>query len=485
MPVGVRQVLLVLIAFWHFSACRQAAFDTTVDPPDPVSVDLDSILRRGYISALIDNNSISYFIYKGEPMGYDYELLKLFADHLQVDLKINVTKTLGTAIEKLNEGEGDILAYPMTITKQRKQFVSFTRPHFNSYQVLVQRKPEGWRRLTADQIEQALIRNPVDLIGREVHVPRNSTFLHRLENLSEEIGGDIIIKVDSADAESEELIRRVARGEIEYTVANHAFAAVNAAYYPDIDVNTILSLPQQIAWGMRVNSPQLADAFNAWMDQIKKEPTFMVIFNRYYKSPNTSRIRKNSAYSSLGGNKLSPYDDHIREGAELLGWDWRLLAAVVYQESRFGEVEESWAGARGLMQLMPATAERFGAADVNDPIQNLRAGVKYLKYLDDYWAKRIPDTLQKQKFVLASYNAGLGHILDARNLAAHFGKDTLTWDYNVEEMLTRKSQPEYFNDPVVKLGYCKCTETVNYVRDVLNRYDMYAAHISGFPVAGN
>src|SRR5690606_36591883 len=344
---------------------------------------------------------------------------------------------------------------------------------------------DGWRRLTADQIDQAMIRDPVDLIGKEIHVPRNSTFLHRLENLSEEIGGDIIIKVDSSDAESEELIRQVARGEIELTVANHAFATVNAAYYPDIDVNTILSLPQQIAWGMRINSPQLMEAFNAWMDQIKKEPTFMVIYNRHYKSPNSSRIRRNSDYSSLGGNKLSPHDDLIREGATLVGWDWRLLAAVGYQEMHLGEVDEARAGARGVMQLMPATAERFGATDPDDPVRNLRAGVRYLRYLDDYWARHISDTLQRQKFVLASYNAGLGHIRDARNLAARFGKDTVTWDYNVEEMLTRKSQPEYFSDPVVKLGYCKCTETVNYVRDVLNRYDMYAAHISGFPVAGN
>src|SRR5690606_22581409 len=112
MPVRLRLVLLVLIAFWHFSACRQAAFDTNIHPPAPVSVDLDSILRRGHISALVDNNSISYFIYKGEPMGYDYELLKLFADHLNVDLKIIVTKELGTAIDKLNKGEGDILAFP-------------------------------------------------------------------------------------------------------------------------------------------------------------------------------------------------------------------------------------------------------------------------------------------------------------------------------------------------------------------------------------
>src|SRR5690606_16952978 len=149
--------------------------------------DLDSIRKRGYINALVDDNSISYFIYKGQPMGYDYELLQLFAEHLNVDLKINVTTGIGKAIDKLNQGETDIMAFPLTITKQRKQQVAFTRPHFNSYQVLVQRKPENWMKLTADQIEASMIRNPVDLIGKEVHVLKNSSFIGRLENLSEEI----------------------------------------------------------------------------------------------------------------------------------------------------------------------------------------------------------------------------------------------------------------------------------------------------------
>src|SRR5690606_2562092 len=223
--------------------------------------------------------------------------------------------------------------------------------------------------------------------------------------------------------------------------------------------STVLSLPQQIAWGVRPNSPQLLEAFNSWLEQIKKEPTFMVIYNRYYKSPRTSRIRMQSDYSSFGGNKLSPYDDLIKTGAVALGWDWRLLAAVIYQESRFEENDESWAGARGLMQLMPRTAERFGAAEVNNPAENLQAGVRYLQYLDNYWAKTIDDSEERTKFVLASYNAGLGHILDARELAASRGRNPAVWEDHVEEMLLKKSQPEYFNDPVVKTGYCRCRET--------------------------
>lgn len=485
MPARSSSILWVLIAFGLILSCHRPGSDEHIYLPPTAEIDLDSIQKRGYINALVDNNSISYFIYKGQPMGYDYELLRLFAEHLNVRLKINVTTGIEKAIGKLNRGEGDIMAFPLTITKQRKEHVAFTRPHFNSYQVLVQRKPENWKHLTAEQIEDAMIRNPAELVGKEVHVLRNSSFIGRLENLSEEIGGDILIKVDTSEAQSEELIKMVAHGRIDLTVADHSTAAVNAAYYPNIDVSTILSLPQQIAWGIRPNSPKLQEVFNTWLEQIKKEPTFMVIYNRYYKSPRTSRIRMNSDYSSLGGNKLSPYDDLIRAGADTLGWDWRLLAAVIYQESRFGQDDESWAGARGLMQLMPETAERFGSVDIDDPVENLGAGVKYLQYLDSYWRRTISDPDERTKFVLASYNAGLGHILDARKLAAKYQKDPTVWEFNVEEMLLKKSQPEYFHDPVVKVGYCRCQETVNYVQEVLNRYDQYRAHISvEFPIAG-
>lgn len=471
-----------------FTSCHNNPHKKQEAPPYgvPVKIDLDSIKRRGYLNVLIDNNSISYFIYKGQPMGYDYELLKLFAKDLGVHLKLNVTSGIGKAMQKLNAGEGDIMAFPLTITKDRKQFIAFSSPHFNSYQVLVQRKPDHWRRYTSDQIEDSLIRNPADLIGKEVVVLPQSSFVKRLENLSEEIGGDIVIEEDSADAESESLIKKVAQGEINLTVADHAIAAVNQAYYPNLDIQTIISLPQQIAWGLRQTSPELRQALNQWFDKIKREPTFMVIYNRYYKSPRTSRMRMHSDYSSLGGNKLSPYDDLIKKGAEKLGWDWRLLAAVIYQESHFQPQNESWAGAQGLMQLMPETAARFGVTDPSNPRQNIQAGVKYLRYLDKYWASSIPDQDERLKFVLASYNAGPTHIKDAQKLTKKYGGDPSIWYGNVEKFLQKKSKPEFFQDPVVQAGYCKCEEPVNYVIAVLDMYEEYKTHISAeIPLASN
>ncbi len=477
MTGSIRVFGCVLLVFAACLSCNRTPRLNFTSTPR-VDLDLDEIIKRGHINVLIDNNSISYFIYKGQPMGYEYELLNLLARELKIGLKIKVTSGVERAIDLLNRGEGDIIAFPLTVTKDRRKYVSFTNAHFNTYQVLVQRKPENWRQMTADEIEEELIRNPVYLVGKEVWVLPGTSFELRLENLSEEIGGDINIVRDTTSAETESLMRRVALGEIPYTVADHMFAEVNSHYYPNLDVKTAVSVTQQVAWALRKNSPKLRDTINTWLSEVKKDATFAVIYNRYFRSPRTSLIRMRSDYSSLGGNKLSPYDSLIKLGAESLGWDWRLLASVVYQESRFMPSVESWAGARGLMQLMPATARHFGVSNLDDPRQSLKAGVAFLKYLDKYWTRHIDDRDERLKFILASYNAGLTHVTDARKLARKHGKDPSLWEDNVEFFLTKKSDPFYYRDPIVVAGYCKCEEPVNYVRDVLERYDEYRIHIA-------
>ncbi|MBX2967433.1 MAG: transporter substrate-binding domain-containing protein [Cyclobacteriaceae bacterium] len=463
----------IIAIFLVFAGCGRSS-----DSADaaPVAVDLEQIKERGYLTALVDNNSFSYFIYKGRSMGFEYELLKRLAQHLDVELRIKVTSGVERGIDQLNSGEGDILAFPLTITKDRTEKILFTNPQFDSYQVLVQRKPDNWRQLTRNQLNEQLIRRPAQLIGKEVYAMANSSFVQRLHHLSEEIGGEIIVHEDSTDAVTENLIKAVAMGDIDYTVTDNIIARVNAAYHDNLDVETILSLPQQIAWSVRKTSPELQEEINNWLAGVKKEATFMVIYNRYFKSPRTTLVRLTSDYSSLGGNKISIYDELIKKGADELGWDWRLLASVVYQESRFNPKGESWAGAKGLMQLMPETAKRFGVVDPTNPQQSLRGGVRFLQYLDKYWSKNISDKEERLKFVLASYNAGLTHVLDARKLAEKHGEKTDSWEV-VERYLLRKSDPDYYRDPVVMAGYCKCEEPVNYVKAILNRFEEYKVMI--------
>ncbi len=472
----VRTTFLGIFLFFAGLSCDSPT-QTRLSTSPEVDIDLGEIKSRGYITALVDNNSVSYFIYKGVPMGYEYELLNLLAKDLGVTLKIRVTSGIEQAIEQLNRGEGDILAFPLTINKERKDIVRFTKPQYNTYQVLVQRKPAQWRTMSYRQLNDSLILDVSDLAGKKVYVIPGTGHALRLKHLAEETGADFIISEDSVSVESEALIRKVALSEIDYTIADHTIAQVNAAYYDNLHVGTVVSLPRQVAWAVRQNSVELEGAINEWLTRVKKEATFMVIYNRYYKSPRTSLMRLKSDYSSLGGRQLSPYDDLIREGAAQLGWDWRLLASLIYQESHFMPSGVSWAGARGLMQLMPETAKRFGATDLNDPRQSLKAGVGYLLYLDKYWSKKIPDKAERLNYILASYNAGLSHIIDAYRLTEKYGGDPTKWKGNVEAWLQKKSDPKYYRDPVVSVGYCKCEEPINYIKEIMHRYEQYRLHI--------
>lgn len=442
-----------------------------------VSIDLDSIRQRGYLTALVDNNSISYFLYKGQPRGYDYEMLQDLAKHLKVKLRLKLISGIENGIRKLNSGEGDILAYPLTVTAARRNYVLFTNPQFKSHQVLVQRKKEVAADSTKSrEVTSPFIKNINDLAGKTVHVMKHSSFQTRLENLERERQLDILLVEDSANAESESLMEKVAKGEIEYTVADEVMASVNLTYYPNLDASLALSAAQDIAWAVRKNSPSLQQSIDGWLASIKRKSTFKVIYNRYYKSPRKSLLRATSKYATINGTKLSPYDDIIKEASTLVGWDWRLLAAIVFQESRFINRESSWAGARGLMQLMPATAQRFGASNPDDPRQNIRAGARFFKQLDEYWEKKVQDSTERLKFVLASYNVGLTHIIDATKLSIKYNEDPTKWS-TIEKYLANKSNPRYYKDPLVIAGYCKCEEPIRYVEEVLERFEEYKMHI--------
>ncbi len=472
------KICSILLSLVLLSGCFKSRVESKDDQSPEVEVnavmlDLDKIKERGTLRALVDNSSTSYFIYKGQLMGYEYELLSLLAKEIGVTLEIILTPSIDEAFAKLNNGEGDIIAFTLTVTKERKKKVAFTNSHYTTRQVLVQKKPNNWRNKKTHEIESLLIRNQVDLIGKEVHVRKSSSYADRLHNLSEEIGGDILVIEDEKDVETELMIRKVVSEKIMYTVADEDIAMVNAAYYPDIDIKTPISFPQQIAWAVRKNAPKLLDHINTWEAALKKTPTYNVIYRKYFKSPRASLTRLQSDLSSLNGGQLSIYDPLIKVGADSLGWDWRLLAAQAYQESAFDPYAKSWAGAVGLMQLIPETGKRFGATDLLDPKQSVMAGVKFLQHLDRLWGKTITDDLERTKFVLASYNVGLGHVEDARNLAKKYGANPIVWEDNVAVYLLNKSKPKYFKDKIVKSGYCRGEEPVNYVRLILSRYDQY------------
>ncbi|MCT4587271.1 MAG: transporter substrate-binding domain-containing protein [Carboxylicivirga sp.] len=432
---------------------------------EQVSIDLNDIVERGKIRVVTDYNSTNYFVYKGRPLGYQLELLQALSNTLGLKLEIVVSNDVEANFNKLLSGEVDLIAMNLTITRDRSHEVTFTEPHCITHQVLVQQKPE--EKTTAQQ----LIRNQLDLGGKTIYVQENSAYVTRLKSLGNEIGDSINI-VEIPDYEVEQLIALVASGEIPYTVCDDNLARINLNFYNNIDVETAVSFPQKIGWAVRPNASDLKDVIDNWLINFKKTNQYKRIYRKYFINKRSTHL-VNSSFHSIKGGRVSNYDAIIKEECEKHNLDWRLVAALIYQESRFLPEVESWAGAIGLMQLMPQTAETFGVKEITSPQDNIQGGLKFLIWLDKRFKEVIEDPDERLKFVLASYNVGPGHVEDAMRLAEKNNKNPHKWDDNVDYYLLNKSKPSFYNDPVVKYGYCRGEEPFHYVNDILERYTHY------------
>ena len=442
-----------------------------VEQMKPVQIThLDQIKQYGALKVVTEYNSISYFLYRGQPMGFQYEMLQGLANFMNLSLEVSVSNDLEKNFNDLANGVVDMIAMNLTVTSERKSQVDFTTPLLQTRQVLVQRKPLQWEKMNHIQLESKLIRNQLDLAGKVVYVQAGSVYETRLRSLSDEIGGGIQIREVNLD--SEQLIQRVALGEIDYCVCDENVGLVNTNYFPQLDVGTAISFPQNVAWALKPHSDSLKEVVDQWISEYRKTSAYVVLYNKYFNyRSNTRDIH--SEYYTLGSGKISRFDDIIKKESERIGYDWRLLASIIYQESRFNPDAVSWAGAFGLMQLMPITARSYGITHDSSPEAQIRAGASFIKWLDDRFKGVITDPDERVKFVLASYNIGLGHIQDARRLAEEYDSDPNVWYGSVDEWLLKKADPEYYTDPVVKHGMARGIETHNFVKDILGRYEHY------------
>ena len=427
------------------------------------AIDLPAIQQKGELTVLTLNSSTSYFSYRGEPMGFQYELAQQFAASLGVKLNIKVVKNVKAMTDSLLAGKGDLIAFNLTISNALKDSVIYCGEENITHQVLVQRK------------SKSAITDVTQLIGKEVYATPGA-HLARLRNLNDELGGGINVKEISADSVSvEELISWVADGKIDYTLANEEVAKLNRTYYPNLNVSLPVSFDQRSSWAVRKTSPLLAQAADKWHKENINSPEFKISAKRYFE---LNKHPHSAAILSVKDGKISHYDHLFRKYAPRVGWDWRLLASLCFAESNFNPDVVSWAGAKGLMQLMPATCRAMGipSGKEKDPEESIRAGVEYIARLQSIF-KRVPEAEERTKFVLAAYNAGVGHITDAMALAEKYGRNRYRWEHHVDHYVLLKSNEEYYQDPVCKNGYFRGTETYNFVRDVLRRAEIYKKKI--------
>ena len=460
----MKQIYILILACICMLACQQKPQQQTV--VDMEHYDLPQMKDSGVLVALTLNSSISYFDYRGEPMGFQYELAKQFAESLGLKLEIRTARNTRELVKLLNQREGDFIAYPLPVTKEFKDSVLFCGEDIITHQVLVQRN--------GNKKEKALT-NVTELIGKDVYA-KPGKYLDRLTNLNKELGGGINIHAVTNDSiTTEDLIMQVSNGTIDYAIADNDLARLNKTYYSNLNISLAVSFDQRASWAVRKTSPLLSEAANQWHKENETSPAYKASTKKYFE---TSKRLPHGPILSLKDGKISHFDHLFKKYASEIGWDWRVIASLAYTESNFDSTAVSWVGARGLMQLMPSTARAMGVPEGkdSDPEESVKAASKYLSLLSRSFSK-VTDPNERIKFILGAYNAGLGHIFDAMALAEKYGKNKFVWDDNVDIYILLKSNEEYFNDPVCKNGYFRGRETYNFVKDILGRAEMYKQKI--------
>ena len=494
--------LAVLIA----GGLAVASVFVTADPqsvvsiPDPIERDLGDILERDTLVALTSYTSTSYFLYRGQAFGFEYELLRDFAEDQDIVFRIEVVPR-DSILYYLNTGRGDIAAARLQpVTEDTARF-AFTRDLYETNAVIVQQAapfdsssvagtveedvPEAIAELIGPdgdarqplRIRGRTIREPADLAGEDVFLPSDDPYIDRLVEVEDRITGEIgVIEVDTT---SESLIRQVAVGNIELTMAQENVAELEEGYFDNLLLQPVVGAPHGVAWAVRDNAPALEQALNEWILENRDSGRWNSLYRKYYVDRRGYRERIETGYLTGQTGVLSDFDSYLKRYAPTIGWDWRLLGSQMYQESRFKPRARSWAGAMGLLQIMPGTARDLGLDDPYDPEANVEAAVRYLKWLEDnYWEERIEDPQERLKFILASYNAGAGHVMDAQRLTEAEGGDPAVWE-DVAFWLLQKSNPKVYNRPEVRHGFARGLEPVHYVAIILERFDHYKQFVEG------
>jgi membrane-bound lytic murein transglycosylase F len=429
--------------------------------PESRTGDLKKMKERGYIRVLTRNNPACYFIHRGELMGFEYELVKQYADQQGLDVVMIVPPRWADLKQWMLEGKGDIVAACITISdvREKSKELRFCHPYGNFNEIVVTRQSDvGLKSLG-------------DLAGRKVHVRERSNYWDTMVQLKKESGIDFELHAVPGTMETREILHRVEKGEYDLTVADSGFL--------DIEINSGRKLrsafmfqdQRNYGWVVRKNNPELKASIDRFLERKVGTSNYNYLYRKYFNQ--TSSIGKfQDEILSLEKAVVSPYDDLIRASAQKYDFHWCLIAAQMYQESRFDPVAKSWAGARGLMQLMPATAKEMGLNEHNmlEPAKNIDAGVHYLQRQ----RKRVPDEVDdfnRLCFGLAAYNGGYGHLIDARSLAKKLGRNPNLWVENVDYAYTLLSTPEYADK--AKYGYCRSEEITGYVRKIIARQISY------------
>ena len=440
-------LIALLLLFVHFSVLihnKELGTDLT---------GLERIQKTGVLRLITNKSLNTFYYYDGKPVGFEYDLAKEFANFLNVNLDI-VTPGWNNMFTYLEQDKGDLIAAGLAITKERLGKVNFSIPYITIQQRIVHHK---------------LVFGPKninDLTFRTIHIRRGTSYHSRLEEIKK--SGIDFSYVLHDNIATEELIKMINQREIKFTIADSNIAYLNQRHYPDIKVGIPIQEKESLAWAVNKNDSQILEQINKFFLHANATGLLKQMSDKYYANIEDTDPYDLKSFHKRVATRLPKYKKTIIEESIKYGFDWKLVAAVVYQESHFNPNAKSFTNVKGLMQVTSATAQEMGINNRLNPSQSIKAGIKYL----DTMVKKfdyIENEHERVLFGLASYNIGYGHVKDAIEIASTMKLDKVKWQ-DLKTVLPLLSKSKYYKK--TKHGYARGWEPVQYIDRILTYYDI-------------
>ena len=463
--------VLLLFVFFLFIHCKQEAASRVYDIVRYRSI--HQILSSKKLRLGTTVNPISFFYYKNGYAGFEYEIAKYIAKKLDVELEVIPVSNDSILYKMLQRGDIDLAANNyLSLHRSYPANFSYTASYFQSNLIAIAFNEDTTKENIYKHIKSSKIIVPTSDME---HIP--------FQRMKEFYSTDLTIFLDDTSSSFELMEHLVKQDSVTLITWDYLYQLSNLNQLNNVQAFKI-DMACKMSFLTAHDNHTLLDTVNSLIYSLLQTKKCKTITDKYFTNNQLLTVeepevekkenKKNIKYKK---GAISKYDEVIKLCCKPYHLDWKLVAAIIYKESNFNPNVESPYGASGLMQLMPETGKKFGADNLFDPVQNIKAGTAYLNYLKSYWSKKVTDSTQVMYFVIASYNSGQGHIIDAQNLAKKYNANPNVWYDHVERYLSLLSEPKYYKDIDCKLGYCKATETLNFVRNVTEKHQFYVDHV--------
>lgn len=443
----------LLLLFWGPGTC---SYNT--EREDAI---FKAILEKGELVVLTRNAPTTYYFGTDGETGYEYDLVTAYAQHLGVDVRFETRATVDDVLQALAEGKADMAAAGLTLTENRKNDFLFGPPYFKVQQQLVCRRG---RKLPGD-VE--------DMKDVSIEVTAASSYVDNLVELANNGLSDLTWR--ETELTTEQILERVWLGYVDCTLADSNIVSLNRRYMPELLVAFPLAETEDLAWALPPDAHDLKESIHEWFAEVD-ESISQKLYGRYYAHVEIFDYVDTARFKRRIQTRLPEFREMFEDAGEEYDIDWKLLAAMAYQESHWDPLARSATGVRGMMMLTLRTAGQLGIENRIDARQSIMGGARYFANLYE----RVPEQVTEPDrtwIALSAYNVGMGHVFDARNLARSKGIDPNSW-MEFRKVLPLLSQPQYYQK--LRYGYARGSEPVRYVTRIRNYYDIIKNEIGRY-----